>query len=66
MRMLTFVGFSVACALLLGIGGLRAAGCDPSGLFGSCVIKRVLRIYFSCRGENGCSLLGWWRMARSV
>ena len=31
MRMLTFVGFSVACALLLGIGGLRAAGCDPVG-----------------------------------
>ena len=31
MRLLTFVGFSVACALLLGIGGLRAAGCDPVG-----------------------------------
>jgi WD40 repeat protein len=31
MRLLTFVGFSVACALLLGIVGLRAAGCDPVG-----------------------------------
>ena len=31
MRILTLVGVSVACALLMGIAGLRAAGCDPVG-----------------------------------
>jgi WD40 repeat protein len=31
MRIPTFVGVSVACALLVGMAGLRATGCDPAG-----------------------------------
>jgi hypothetical protein len=66
MRMLMFVGVSVACAVLMGIGGLRAAGCDPVGPVRFVCNQVVPRISFSCREENGCSRRGWWRMERSV